>query len=200
MYQNPSKPLEEDDLDTLIGLSKSKKFIFGGGLNAKNTNWNSRLTTSRGRKLARHADRNQYAIFAPDRPTFYSHRINVHPDVLDIFQHHTELPVADVESLDELNSDHNPVLLTVDSSMTSQMLRNSDHFVKWDEFRRYLGPIELPSDPFLSTEALEFGIEAFTNTLRSAKVAGTVRRPHEAMQYFPDLSEIVAEKLRIRRR
>ena len=45
--------------------------------------------------------------------------MNVHPDVLDIFLHHMELPVADVESLDELNSDHNPVLLTVDSSMTS---------------------------------------------------------------------------------
>ena len=32
------------------------------------------------------------------------------------------------------------------------------------------------------------------------KIAGTVRRPHEAIQHFPDLSEIVAEKRRIRRR
>ena len=108
--------------------------------------------------------------------------------------------MADVETLDELNSDHNPVLLTVDSSMTSQVLRGSGHYVRWDEFRRYPRPIELPSDPFLSTDALEIGIEAFTNTLRSAKIAGTVRRPHEAIQHFPDLSEIVAEKRRIRRR
>ena len=100
--------------------------------------------------------------------------------------------MADVETLDELNSDHNPVLLTVDSSMTSQMLRGSGHYVRWDEYRRYLGPIELPSDPFLSTDALEIGIEAFTNTLRSAKIAGTVKRPHEAIQHFPGLSEIVA--------
>ena len=35
VYLSPSKPFEEDDLDTLIGLSKSKKFIFGGGLNGK---------------------------------------------------------------------------------------------------------------------------------------------------------------------
>jgi hypothetical protein len=130
VYQNPSKPLEEDDLDTLIGLSKSKKFIFGGGLNAKNTNWNSRLTTSRGRKLARHADRNQYAISTPDRPPYYSHRINVRLDVLDIFLHQMGLPVVDVETLDELSSDHNSVLLRVDSSMTSQVLRGSGHFVR----------------------------------------------------------------------
>ena len=37
VYQSPSKPLEEEDLDTLIGLSKSKKFIFGGDFNVKNT-------------------------------------------------------------------------------------------------------------------------------------------------------------------
>ena len=122
------------------------------------------------------------------------------PDVLDIFLHHMGLTVLDVETLDELNSNHNSVLLTVDSSMTSQVLRGSSHYVRWDEFRRYLRPIELPSDPFLSTDALEIGIGAFTNTLRSAKIAGTVRRPHEAIQNFPDLSEIVAEKRRIRRR
>ena len=74
-------------MDTLIGLSKSKKFIFGGDLNAKKTDWNSRLTTSRGRKLARHADMNEYAISAPNRPTYYLHQINVRPDVLDIFLH-----------------------------------------------------------------------------------------------------------------
>ena len=97
--------------------------------------------------------------------------------------------MADVETLDELNSDHNPVLLKVDSSVTSQVLRGSGHYVRWDEFRRYLSPIELPS-----------GIEAFTNSLRSAKIGGTVRRPHEAIQHFPGLSEIVAEKRSIWRR
>jgi hypothetical protein len=56
-------------LDTLIGLSKNKKFIYGGDLNAKNKDSNSRLTTPRGRKLARYADRNQYAISSTDRPT-----------------------------------------------------------------------------------------------------------------------------------
>jgi hypothetical protein len=104
----------------------------------KNTELNSRLTMSRGRKLATHADRNQYAISAPDRPTHYLHRMNVRHDVLDIFLHPTGLPIFDSEILNELNSDHIPVLLTVDSSTTSHVLRGSGHFVKWDEFRRYL--------------------------------------------------------------
>ena len=88
VYQSPTKPLVKDDFDKLIGLSKSKKFIFGGYLNCKHTDWNSRRISSRGRKLARHADRNHYAISAPDRPTYYTYRQNAAPDVLDIFLHH----------------------------------------------------------------------------------------------------------------
>jgi Endonuclease/Exonuclease/phosphatase family. len=167
VYQNPSTPLEEDDLDTLIGLSKSKKCIFRGDLNAKHTDLNSRLITSRGRKLARHADKNLYAISAPDSPTYYSNRTNVHLDVFDIYLHH----MKDVETLDELNSDHNPVFPTVDSSMTANILQNTSHLVRKDEFRRYLKQIELPLDSFLSTDALEISIEAFSNIRKSAKIA-----------------------------
>ena len=109
VYQSPSKPFEEAYYDTLIGFAKSKKFVFGSFLNAKNTDWNSRLLSSRGRKLARHADRNKYAISATDSTTYYPHQRNAKHNVLDIFLHHMELTVLDVITLDELNSDHNPV-------------------------------------------------------------------------------------------
>ena len=155
VYPSPSKPFKEAYYDMLIGLAKSKKFIFGGDRNAKHTDWNSRLITSRGRKLARHADRNKYAISAPDSLTYYPHQGNAKTNVLDIFLHDMELPVLDVVTLDELNSDHNPVLFTVKCSMQAQLKLN-----------------EFPSDSFLSTDDLETGIETFTNTLRSAKIAG----------------------------
>jgi len=199
LYQSPSKPLVKEDYDKLIGLSKSGKFIFGGDLNCKHTDWNSRLTTWRGKKLARHADTNGYAISAPDSPTYYPYHKTAPPDVLDIFLHHMELPVEDVVALDELNSDHVPVLLTTKCSMSAQVRPDTCH-VRWDVFRQHLKPIELPSDPFESTDALELGIETFSNTLRSAKIAGQVRRPHEAIQNFPDLSKEIAEKRQIRRR
>lgn len=60
--------------------------------------------------------------------------MNVHPNVLDIFLHHMELPVDDVVTLDELNSDHNPLLLTVDSSMMVQMLEDTSHnYIRYDD-------------------------------------------------------------------
>ena len=65
---------------------------------------------------------------------------------------------------------------------------------------QHLRPIEFPSDPFLSTDELETDIEAFANILRSAKIAGQVHRPREAIKQFPDLSDIVAEKRLVRKR
>jgi hypothetical protein len=46
---------------------------------------------------------------------------------------------------------------------------------------------------------LETGIEAFTNTLRSAMIAGQVHRPCEAIKHFLDLSDMVAEKRLVRK-
>ena len=112
--------------------------------------------------------------------------------MFEIFLHHMELPVVDVETLDELSPDQNLALFTIDSSMTSQMLRSTQHFVRWDEFGRYLRQVELPSDPFLSTDAQGTDNETFTNTLRSAKIAETLKSQHEAIKYFHDLSDIIA--------
>ena len=42
-------------------------------------------------------------------------------------------------------------------------------------------------------------METFFNTLRSAKNAEQVCRPHEAIKQFPDLSNIIAEKRKIRK-
>jgi hypothetical protein len=53
--------------------------------------------------------------------------------------------------------------------------------------------------PFLSSDVLETGIETFSNTLRSSKIAGQVCRPHEALKHFLDLSDIITEKRQIRK-
>ena len=76
-----------------------------------------------------------------------------------------DLPVEEVVSLDEPNSDHYNVFIMVNSSMKDQILRNMFHSVRWDEFRQYLKPIKFSSDNFSSTNALEIVIKAFSNTL-----------------------------------
>ena len=49
----------------------------------------------RGRKLARYADKNNYAIYVPDS-AIHIGRTCI-PNLLDIYLHHMELPVKDGE-------------------------------------------------------------------------------------------------------
>jgi hypothetical protein len=78
-YLSPSRPL--------IGAELS--FCFGGGtlvllagdLNAKYVDWNSRLTTRRGKLLRDYADGNSGLIFVPDTPTTDPYNPLGSPDV-----------------------------------------------------------------------------------------------------------------------
>jgi hypothetical protein len=55
-----------------------------GDLNAKHTDWNSRLiTTTRGAHLRDYANRNAL-IYGADSPTTVPYQQNANPDVLDI--------------------------------------------------------------------------------------------------------------------
>ena len=134
-----------------------------------------------------------------DRPTYFPNRQDPAPEVLDIFLHHIKLLVDTVVALEELNSDHFPILFTVRCSMTNRLIHGGC-VIRWDEIHQRLKLIELPLDTFLSTDAFEIGIDTFTNTLRSAKIPGQVCRPHEAIKHFPNFSDIIAEKRPIRNR
>jgi hypothetical protein len=55
-----------------------------GDLNAKHVDWNSRLTTRRGKLLRDYADGNSCLIFGPDTPTTNPYNPSATPDILDI--------------------------------------------------------------------------------------------------------------------
>ena len=58
--------------------------LIAGELNAKHVDWNSRLTTKRGKLLRDYADENYCLIFGPDTPTTNPYNPSATPDVLDI--------------------------------------------------------------------------------------------------------------------
>ena len=90
---------------------------------------------------------------------------------LDISLHHLELPVDDVVTQNELDSDHFAVLHTVKCSMSIGLRPDASH-VRWDLFRQHLNSFKIPSDLFLLIDALEIRIGTFSKTSRSVKIAG----------------------------
>ena len=109
----------------------------------------------------RYTDRNKYSISGPDSPTYYPNQKNVNSDLIDIFLNHTGLEVLDVVTLDELNSDHNPVILPANYMIQTRLRQIVNRNIRWDVFRQYLKSVEFLLENVLSTGTLEIGIEIF---------------------------------------
>ena len=63
VYLSPSRPLIGADLDVCFG--GWLPVLMAGDLNAKHVDWNSRLSTTRGKLLHDYADSNSCLIFGP---------------------------------------------------------------------------------------------------------------------------------------
>jgi len=66
-YLSRCRPLIGADLDACFG--GGLPVLLAGDLNAKHVDWNSRLSTRRGKLLRDYADGNSCLIFGPDSPT-----------------------------------------------------------------------------------------------------------------------------------
>ena len=108
-YLSPSRPLIGADLDACYRSWLS--VLLAGDLNAKHVDWNSRLSTRRG-KLCVYADENTCLIFGPDTPTTHPYNSSATPDVSDITAKHLPCPVY-LTSCTALSLDHLPVIIDI---------------------------------------------------------------------------------------
>jgi hypothetical protein len=66
-YLSPSRPLIGEDLIACFG--GGLPVLMADEINAKHVDWNSLLTTSRGKLVRDYTDGNSCLIFGPDTPT-----------------------------------------------------------------------------------------------------------------------------------
>ena len=108
-YLSPSRPLIGADLAACFG--GGLPVLVGADLNDKQMDWNSRLSTRRGKHLRDYADENSYMNVEPDSPTTILYNPSATPDVFNIvITKNLSFPVY-LTSLSALSSDHLPVLI-----------------------------------------------------------------------------------------
>jgi len=108
-YLSPSRPPIGADLDSCF--AGVLPVLMAGDLNAKHVDWNSRLSTRRGKLLRDYADGTSCLIFGPDSPTTSPYNTSATPDVLDIVITR-ELPSSvHLSSCSALSSIHLPLLI-----------------------------------------------------------------------------------------
>jgi hypothetical protein len=108
-YLAPPRPLITADLTACFG--GRSPVLMAGDLNAKHVDWNSRLTTRRGKLLRDYADGNSCLIFGTDSPTTNPYNPLATPDVLEmVITKELSFPVY-LTSCSALSSYHLPVLI-----------------------------------------------------------------------------------------
>jgi hypothetical protein len=176
-YLSPSSPQIGADLTACFG--GGLPVLMAGDLNAKHVDWNSRMTTRRGKLLRDYAEGSSCLIFEPDTATTNAYNSSVSPDVLDIvLTQNLSLPVY-LTSCSALSSDHLPVL--IDTACRSSFHHPPDRpdFKRtgWANFQTHLED-QIPFHPELHNGmAIDTCVENFSGAVLMALAASTPKFP-----------------------
>jgi endonuclease/exonuclease/phosphatase family metal-dependent hydrolase len=121
-----------------------------GDLNAKDIDWNCRLTTTRGKHLRDYAEGNSCLIFGPNSPTTNPYNHSATPDVLDIVITRDVPSSVALTSCSAISSDHLPILIDTGCRSTFQHPPNRPDVWRtdWANFQTLL-EAEIPLIPEL---------------------------------------------------
>lgn len=107
-YLSPNQPLFETDVRKLTAFTR---LIVGADLNAKHPAWHSRVSNPKGRLLLDLEDALAISVYGPHTPTHIPVRSNCQPDVLDVAIFKNIAVQFSLETVHDLASDHDPVVL-----------------------------------------------------------------------------------------
>lgn len=116
-------------------------FVIGGDYNAKHTAWGSREDTTRGRNLLEAINSCKCSHLSANGPTHWPSDQRKIPDLLDFFVIKGISPsYLEVKNINDLTSDHIPVLLTYSETVIQKPKKQSltNKYTNWDLFRSEL--------------------------------------------------------------
>nr|CAD7196221.1 unnamed protein product [Timema douglasi] len=201
VYRSPAVPFTIEDLDK---LTSRKDFLIAGDINCKHTSWNSRVSNQAGRTLAAQAETKNYTVLATNEPTYYPSNYRNLPDVLDIVLTDLDTLPEELETLNELDSDHLPVFgrISLKTNPRLSYLRRKIPRSDWGEYRRVLTDAVPLNMEVNSPEEVDSSITLLTATLLEAYRETTAFEtpPVSWRRDDPELSYLIALKREARRK
>lgn len=203
IYCPPRYNLKKSDYLNIL-QHMNGRFIVGGDLNAKHTDWGSRLTTTKGRELRQAIKEMGCDIHSTGKPTYWPTDTSKVPDLIDFFISRQVSPnFIELEDNFDMDSDHSAVIFTLSERIirkeTRPMLVNKT--TDWESFR-----IEVESRinlrvPLRTTWQLEEQAELFTNIIQKAAWNNTreIVTNTKGNNYPMEIRKLVQEKRKARR-
>lgn len=164
VYNPTNKKIQNSDLPKLF---KNTPTILLGNLNSKNKIWGCKKTNPNGQKLYEYTSDLNIMVFPPPCPTFY--RTGVTPDILDIALI-SNLPTNLYHKvLNDLDSDHVPVLTTlrIQAETNPPVPKLINRSIKWEIFKENIDKILKPNRKYSNTNDINSGIIHLTESIKS---------------------------------
>ncbi|KAL4130642.1 hypothetical protein QTP88_008059 [Uroleucon formosanum] len=154
-----------------------------------------------GRVLYRHAQNSDYVVTAPSSPTHFPANPVHRPDILDVALHKLPLHLVEVFNLNELSSDHNPILLTTSDSPVTALPPHTCRTINWLKYANTLEKSTLNLNVQTDTlgkidTAFQYLSNTIASTVESCSYVPTSRHNHQIPN---EILVEIASKNRIRR-
>lgn len=128
-----------------------------------------------------------YTIVAPDSPIHFPN-IHLHnPDVLDIALAKTSNIQYDIQNLNKLSSDHNPILLDISSQSSRNRLPTTvRNITNWNRFALHLHETLISPNPIIdSNSTLDLTAKNVTKIFQDNLKRNTICLPNNQLKDFP---------------
>ena len=200
-YNPPQKKLDTNGLD--FYFKQNTPTILTGDLNSKQTTWGCRRSNKNGKLLHEYVTKNLITIHAPQEPTHYHYET---PDILDIaltknLQHQIQISV-----LNELDSDHAPVIIQLGIKNHINTNNTGRKIIKWTHFNASLIQNKLTLEPLKpennhkeNIKILERNTITLQEHIQHAIQKAEITIPYETPNHL-SLPYIIREQIKYRNR
>lgn len=185
-YSAPRGELHDQDLFAIFDTYNT--VLLCGDLNAKHHLWHSRQTNARGTRIHELEERLLAVTMGPRDPTYIPFNANHHPDVLDIAMVKNLDVDLQLRTVNDLTSDHQPVLGQLTRALTEPPPR-TQKTVDWQQYRRWLNNNVRPTIDVSTTDRIDAAIATLTSKIHTAakKASTTTVLPSPTYSQFPPL-------------
>lgn len=156
-------------MDLRILTSCCDWFVVAGDLNCKHPLWNILCTNPTGFTLFYYATINSYTVIEPPTSTHFPSIHHHHPEALDVtlvkLPHHTITSTF----LNELSSNHNPIILQISNSPISTTTPKYGFHINWKKYSFLLEQKIKCIPPSITTPAsVDQAVSMLTDNIQTA--------------------------------
>ena len=165
-------------------LSQTGPHVVAGDFNCKHSEWNNSTSDRKGSDLLSSLNDLNYTVLKPDEPTLYPY--NGNPSIVDFVVCKSFTSLSRIKVLNELSSDHLPLLFTLHGATSRQEADNLNlSKVNWPKFRQLVESNchSLHSALLTSHSLIDSTVDSISSIISSALNCSAPRKKAFLLRY-----------------